>query len=274
MDSQKNLSFLTAFEQTINFIQNRLVLIAISSVVLAVASSLLTSLLLDPSAMVMMMYGGVGSIQFLRAFFGILLLLLLLSLLLKAITLAIIYNLSESDKFDLNLISSRILPAFLNLVGFSLIYLFLAAGISFVLVLIVGVLGLVLPERFLFILLLLGMIATMLFVNMVFAYFSASLIRPDSKRFGSRFCDVHRLVLTNFKAPLIMMLINFAVIITLSLVCFILGNNIVISMITSVLTTFLSFFVCTFFFRLYNVSNDVEQQKLDSDNSNNQQIIS
>jgi hypothetical protein len=271
MGTQKNLSFSTIFEQTVNFIRNRFALIMISSVVIVLVYSLLTSILLDKGAENMV----VNPELYFRLLCRTLMLTFLLYFPFEAIILAIIYNLSVSNKFDLNLISSRILPAFLNLVGFGLIYLFLAAGMSFVLLLIVGVLGLVLPERFVSILLLLGAIATILFVSIVFTYFSASLIRPDSKDFGARFCDIHRLVLTNFKAPIIMMLINFAVISMLLFVCFILRGNIVISMIASVLITFLSFFVHSFFFRLYSVStNNVEQPKLDDNNQNNQQIIS
>ncbi|MCX8661947.1 hypothetical protein [Gilliamella sp. B2911] len=274
MDSQNNLSFLVTFEKTVNFIRNRFPLIAIASVVLALASSLLSYLIFDPAALVASMVYYSNPAQVLGALFGRLLLLTIVFIFIGAVAIGIIYNLTASDKLDTKLVSQRILPAFLNLAGFTAIYfiIFLIAGI--LLSLIMWIIGMILPQKLVVLLTILIGFAIYLIISIIVNYFCASLIVPDSIGFFQRFAGSHKLAVTKWKAPLLMVLISFGITIVLGLINYLLGNNIIVATITSIVSMFISFFVYSFFYRLYNVSNNVELPKLDDNNQNNQQIIS
>ena len=275
MNSQNNLSFSTTFEQTVNFIRNRFTTIAISSVVIALTSSLLTyylilgSVTFTPS---LIYYGDPSDIV--GAVFGVLLLLFIVYILISSVMIGVIYNLSASDKFDLKLVLERLLPAFLNLLGFSCIYSIIVIVITIVVSLIFAIIGFILPSRATsFLLILLGA-AIGLFLSVILYYFCASLVRPNSKGFFQKFADCHKLAVTQLKAPLLMVLISWVINVVLFFITSMLGNSMVVMLIYSVLSTFLSFFVYSFFFRLYSVYNNVELTKADDNNQNNQQLIS
>ena len=274
MNSQNNLSFSTTFEQTVNFIRNRFTTIAISSVVIALTSSLLTYYLILGSATVtpsLIYYGDPSTVS---AVFGVLLLLFIVYILISSVMIGVIYNLSASDKFDLKLVLERLLPAFLNLLGFSCIYSIIVIVITIVVSLIFAIIGFILPSRATsFLLILLGA-AIGLFLSVILYYFCASLVRPNSKGFFQKFADCHKLAVTQLKAPLLMVLVSWVINVVLFFTTSMLGDSIVVMLIYSVLSTFLSFFVYSFFFRLYSVYNNVELTKADDNNQNNQQLIS
>ena len=274
MNSQNNLSFFVTFEQTINFIRNRFVAIAIASVVISLASSLLTYLIMDPSTFAATMIYYSNPADIVGAIFGILLLLFIIYIFISSVMIGIIYNLSASDKFDLKLVLERLLPAFLNLLGFSCIYSIIVIVITIVVSLIFAIIGFILPSRATsFLLILLGA-AIGLFLSVIIYYFCASLVRPNSKGFFQKFADCHKLAVTQLKAPLLMVLISWVINVVLFFITSMLGDSIVVMLIYSVLSTFLSFFVYSFFFRLYSVYNNVELTKADDNNQNNQQLIS
>ena len=274
MNSQNNLSFFVTFEQTINFIRNRFVAIAIASVVISLASSLLTYLIMDPSTFAATMIYYSNPADIVGAIFGILLLLFIIYIFISSVMIGIIYNLSASDKFDLKLVLERLLPAFLNLLGFSCIYSIIVIVITIVVSLIFAIIGFILPSRATsFLLILLGA-AIGLFLSVIIYYFCASLVRPNSKGFFQKFADCHKLAVTQLKAPLLMVLISWVINVVLFFITSMLGNSIVVMLIYSVLSTFLSFFVYSFFFRLYSASNVAEKPNLDDNNQNNQKVIS
>ena len=274
MNSQNNLSFLVTLEQTINFIRNRFVAIAISSVVISLASSLLTYLVFDPATITANMIYYRNAYDIVGTIFGVLLLLFIVYLFISSVMIGIIYNLSASEKFDLKLVLQRLLPAFLNLLGFACIYTIITIVIAIVVSLIFGIIGFILPSRAANILILLSCATIGLFISVIAYYFCASLIRPNSKGFFQKFADCHKLTATQWKAPLLMVLISWVINVILFFISAMLGDNIVVMIIYSVLSTFLSFFVYSFFFRLYSASNVVEQPNLDNNNQNNQQVIS
>ena len=275
MNSQNNLSFSTTFEQTVNFIRNRFTTIAISSVVIALTSSLLTYYLILGSVTVtpsLIYYGDPSDIV--GAVFGVLLLLFIVYILISSVMIGVIYNLSASDKFDLKLVLQRLLPAFLNLLGFACIYSIIVIVITIVFSLIFAIIGYILPSRAANILILLSCATIGLFLSVIIYYFCASLIRPSSKGFFQKFADCHKLTATQWKAPLLMVLISWVINVILFFISAMLGNNIVVMIIYSVLSTFLGFFVYSFFFRLYSASNVAEKPNLDDNNQNNQRVIS
>lgn len=274
MNSQNNLSFFVTFEQTINFIRNRFVAIAIASVVISLASSLLTYLIMDPSTIAATMIYYSNPADIVGAIFGILLLLFIIYIFISSVMIGIIYNLSASDKFDLKLVLQRLLPAFLNLLGFACIYSIIVIVITIVFSLIFAIIGYILPSRAANILILLSCATIGLFLSVIIYYFCASLIRPSSKGFFQKFADCHKLTATQWKAPLLMVLISWVINVVLFFISAMLGNNIVVMIIYSVLSTFLGFFVYSFFFRLYSASNVAEKPNLDDNNQNNQKVIS
>ncbi len=274
MDSQNNLSFLVTFEKTVNFIRNRFPLIAIASVVLALANSVLSYIIFDPAALAASMVYYANPAQVLSSLFGKVLLLSIVFLFIAAVTIGIIYNLTTSDKFDMKLVSQRILPAFLNLAGFTAIYFIILIIGIILLSLIMWIIGMILPQQLIALLTLLIAFVIFLVLSIIANYFSASLIVPDSMGFFQRFVGSHKLAVTKWKAPLLMILISCGITIVLGLINYLLGNNIIVTTITSIVSMFVSFFVCSFFYRLYNASNNVELPKLDDNNQNNQQIIS
>lgn len=274
MDSQNNLSFLVTFEKTVNFIRNRFPIIAIASVVLALANSVLSYIIFDPAALAASMVYYANPAQVLGALFGKVLLLSIVFLFIAAVTIGIIYNLTTSDKFDMKLVSQRILPAFLNLAGFTAIYVIILIIGIILLSLIMWIIGMILPQQLIALLTLLIAFVIFLVLSIIANYFSASLIVPDSMGFFQRFVGSHKLAVTKWKAPLLMILISCGITIVLGLINYLLGNNIIVTTITSIVSMFVSFFVCSFFYRLYNASNNVELPKLDDNNQNNQQIIS
>lgn len=274
MNSQNNLSFFVTFEQTINFIRNRFVAIAIASVVISLASSLLTYLIMDPSTFAATMIYYSNPADIVGAIFGILLLLFIIYIFISSVMIGIIYNLSASDKFDLKLVLERLLPAFLNLLGFACIYSIIVIVITIVFSLIFAIIGYILPSRAANILILLSCATIGLFLSVIIYYFCASLIRPSSKGFFQKFADCHKLTATQWKAPLLMVLISWVINVVLFFISAMLGNNIVVMIIYSVLSTFLGFFVYSFFFRLYSASNVAEKPNLDDNNQNNQKVIS
>ncbi|MCX8582925.1 MULTISPECIES: hypothetical protein [unclassified Gilliamella] len=274
MDSQNNLSFLVTFEKTVNFIRNRFPIIAIASVVLALANSVLSYIIFDPAALAASMVYYANPAQVLSSLFGKVLLLSIVFLFIAAVTIGIIYNLTTSDKFDMKLVSQRILPAFLNLAGFTAIYFIILIIGIILLSLIMWIIGMILPQQLIALLTLLIAFVIFLVLSIIANYFSASLIVPDSMGFFQRFVGSHKLAVTKWKAPLLMILISCGITIVLGLINYLLGNNIIVTTITSIVSMFVSFFVCSFFYRLYNASNNVELPKLDDNNQNNQQIIS
>lgn len=274
MDSQNNLSFLVTFEKTVNFIRNRFPIIAIASVVLALAYSLLSYLIFDPAAFTASMIYYSNPAQVLGALFGKVLLLSIIYIFMAAVMIGIIYNLSASDKFDSKFVSQRILPAFLNLAGFTAIYLIILIVGIILLSLIIGIIGMILPQKLIALLAILIGFAIFLILSIITNYFTASLIVPDSIGFFQRFIGSHKLAVTKWKAPLLMVLISCGINIVLGLINYLLNNNIIVATIISIVAMFISFFVSSFFYRLYNVSNNVELPKLDDNNQNNQQIIS
>ena len=274
MNSQNNLSFSVILEQTINFIRNRFVAIAIASVVISLASSLLTYLIMDPATFTVSMLYYRNTADMVGAVFGVLLLLFMVYIFISSVMIGVIYNLSTSEKFDLKLVLERLLPAFLNLLGFACIYSIIVIVIAIVVSLIFAIISFILPSRAASLLLILTGAAIGLFLSVIVYYFCASLIRPNSKGFFQKFADCHKLAVTQWKAPFLMVLISVVINIVLYFISTMLGDNIVVMIIYSVLSTFLSFFVYSFFFRLYSESNVVEQPKLDDNNQNNQQVIS
>lgn len=89
--------------------------------------------------------------------------------------------------------------------------------------------------------------------------------------FFQRFSASHKIFFQNWKAPVLMILIDTIVIAILSGISSLLEKNIVVDAISTSLAVFADFFIFSFFYRLYSVNNNVESSKLDE---NNQQIMS
>ena len=271
MDSQRNLSFTAIFQQTINFIRNRFSLIAISSIVLGLINTLIINYIIDLERLMvdleLLNQFGMVSNYVMQSF----LVLYLVNVVLVSIILSIICNLSMSNKLNPSLIFSRILPICLNILGFSVLYMLICIPIIILLLLILSIIGLLLPQMIS--LLLIVVIACIAFViyKSIFNYFLVSAAQPNSMPFFQRFSACHKIFFQNWKAPVLMILIDTIVIAILSGISSLLEKNIVVDAISTSLAVFADFFIFSFFYRLYSVNNNVESSKLDE---NNQQIMS
>ena len=271
MDSQRDLSFTAIFQQTINFIRNRFSLIAISSIVLGLINTLVIDSIINPNQLMIKLdlFNQYGIIH--DYFMKTAIILYLVNIVIVSIILSIIYNLSMSNKLNPSFIFSRILPICLNILGFSVLYMLICIPIIILLLLILSIIGLLLPQMIS--LLLIVVIACIAFViyKSIFNYFLVSAAQPNSMPFFQRFSACHKIFFQNWKAPVLMILIDTIVIAILSGISSLFEKNIVVDAISTSLAVFADFFIFSFFYRLYSVNNNVESSKLDE---NNQQIMS
>jgi len=274
MNSQNNLSFSVTFEQTVDFIRNRFLLIAIVSIILALFSTIISNLIFDPSLILAQLYYIQSPTQVFTYLIRPLILLYILCIICISITLAVLYNLSINDKLNPSLILPRLLPIALNILGYTIIYSIILIALFILFSLIMFILSFVLSERVRLLTTILFLIAVALIYFSLFYYFLASTIQPSTKTFLQRFIDSHKFIFSNWQSPILIVLISGLINIVLNWFSALLGNNIIVGVIFSTLSTIISFFVFSFFYRLYTVKNNIELPKLDENNKQNQQIIS
>ncbi|OCG19829.1 MULTISPECIES: hypothetical protein [unclassified Gilliamella] len=255
---QTTLSFSLIFNQSINFIRNRFWQIAIVSLVLSLITTMIYNNLYDKQALIQLTQTAnpKATLSYLLKPFMI---FSLLSLIIKSIVLAVIYNFSINDKFNINLILFRMLPNVLNIVAFNVVYIaisivgFIFAALIFI------VLGFIFPKNLVVFLFIAIALIYSIVLTTIYYYFVGSIIQPTVKPFFQKFAESHKYALSYWKLAVPMVLIYYLILIvippTLNAIC---GDNILSTIVSTTLSLFFDIFTMCFFYRLNILSKNNE----------------
>lgn len=267
---QTDLSFSLVFTQATNFIRNRFFQIAIISFLLNIIVSLIYKNSIDMQVLMQLIQTADqnGLLSYLSKFGKI---IMTVSIIIDAVLIAVIYNYSINNRFNLSTILPRILPNVLNIIGFYLVYLIILTVISLFVGLIFTALGFILTSSIIILLFVALMVLFIIFLTAVRFYFNALITQPATKTFYQKFAECHKVTLSYWRLTLPMVLIYFLVRLVISIFNSI-DDNIFLSIICSTLLTILSIFTICFFYRL-NMLLTNNQSILEPPTQNNNLII-
>ncbi|MWP60947.1 hypothetical protein [Gilliamella sp. Pas-s25] len=258
MEMQKKISFPLIFNQTTNFIRNRLWQLAIVSVVLSLITTLAHNNLFDKQVLIQL----VETANKKEIIFYLLKLFMIfgfLSLIMKAIVLAVIYNLSTSDRFNINLILGRILPNLLNIIAFNVVYLTISIVVLIFAILIFIVLNFIFPQNLVAFLFISISLIYLVVLTAIYYYFLGSIIQPTVKPFFQKFAESHTYALSYWRLTLPMVLIYYLIAIVIEPVLNSAGeNNITLLLIVCITLLFVDIFTMSFFYRISILSKNHE----------------
>lgn len=268
---QTEVSFSQVFNQTTNFVKNRFLQLVIISFIVSLITTCISSYLIDPQMFKQLSSTTMTVDQLLIYVLKPALISLVITFIMQAILLAVVYNYSINDKFDFNLILSRMLPNALNIICFYLTYLFIILFAMIFLTFIFMMLQFILPAKMVTFLFGVLIIAAILLIVTVSYYFQGSIIAPSTKTFIQNFVESHKYAISYWRLTVPMVLIYCTVSIIFSIVDSAL-NNLVINIISSTLQILTSIFCICFFYRL-NILSKNEQLSHNTPEQNNNLTI-
>lgn len=244
---QTELSFSRLLNETINFIRNRFQPIIIICFLISATTTPILNNLFDKQLFQQLSNQSLYAVllQLLKPA----MIYMVINFMTQAIILAVIYNYSISNKFNFNLILSRLLPNILNLIGLNLVCACLiVTGLIFML-LICSVLNLILPIQIMNLLILTVMIVVMIVISIVYFQFISLIIEPSTKDFFQKFIDCFTHTLMYWRLTLPMFLIYFLAIFLLSHWAISI-TSLMINIIYSTIIIFANIFMICFLYRL------------------------
>lgn len=245
---QTELSFYRLLNETINFIRNRFQPIIIICFLISATTTPILYHVFDKQLFQQLLSNqslNVVLLQLLKSA----MIYMLINFMTQAVILAVIYNYSISNKFNFNLILSRLLPNILNLIGLSLVCACLiVTGLIFML-LICSVLNLILPIQIMNLLILTVTIVIMIVISIVYLQFNSLIIEPSTKDFFQKFIECFTHTLMYWRLTLPMFLIYFLAIFVLSHWADSI-TSLMINIIYSTIIMFANIFMICFLYRL------------------------
>lgn len=248
---QTELSFYRLLNETINFIRNRFQPIIIICFLISATTTPILNHVFDKQLFQQLSNQSLNVVllQLLKPA----IIYMLINFMTQAVILAVIYNYSISNKFNFNLILSRLLPNILNLIGLSLVCACLiVTGLIFML-LICSVLNLILPIQIMNLLIstvtIVVMIVVMIVISIVYLQFNSLIIEPSTKDFFQKFIECFTHTLMYWRLTLPMFLIYFLAIFVLSHWAVSI-TSLMINIIYSTIIMFANIFMICFLYRL------------------------
>ena len=244
---QTELSFSRLLNETINFIRNRFQPIIIICFLISATTTPILNNLFDKQ--LFQQLSNQSPYAVLLQLLKPAMIYMVINFMTQAIILAVIYNYSISNKFNFNLILSRLLPNILNLIGLNLVCACLiVTGLIFML-LICSVLNLILPIQIMNLLILTVTIVVMIVISIVYFQFNSLIIEPSTKDFFQKFIDCFTHTLMYWRLTLPMFLIYFLAIFLLSHWAISI-TSLMINIIYSTIIIFANIFMICFLYRL------------------------
>lgn len=273
---KKKLSFPLLFNQTYQFICSKLWQIIVLSVIVGIVFTLISKFFFAYSALNILQEELImGSMSYsMSATFSsllrILLIFMVINIICQTINISAVSVLSSNGKLESNSLISKATSTFLKLLGFNLIYALILFFIVILLMLFLLLLSHILPQRLLSLLVIIGGIAIVLYIQSVYGFFIGSVTGPTSKSFFQIFTETHRAIKQYFFAGSLIVLGNFF---CLLLINFLLNDISYAEFLVSPITNFIGIFVIYFFYQAYITLNEKEPVSENTDTTNNQLII-
>ncbi|OCG17867.1 hypothetical protein [Gilliamella sp. WF3-4] len=283
MELQTKLSFSLIFEQSRNFLCNRMKPITLVCLALAVINNILTGTIsIDEEAIKNLYLGHINSTISLIIMFT-----LMIGIILKAISIAMISNLYTSDRLNLNLLLSKALSNLLNIILF---YLFIFVILLFAVLIVsmgIFILKMLLPTAILSILMILIVFFSIIFIAIFSNFFFGLLVNPNNRSFMELINLSLTLSKQHWKPALLMLLTFLAFELILAGFGLLFGavevaiENLINSHIVSILIDIMLFFfaimldtfIVIFFYRLYSLATGIASPKVPPKNDENNKLI-
>lgn len=266
---QKKIPFSLVFTQTRNFVRNRIKPIVLVSLLVAIISTVITYYLYKPEA-----YTQLYVSENTTSYVLFIIIAFAISITMKAISIATVYNLYVSDKLNPQLLLSRVLENLLKIITFYLVMLFFSVFVVLFLSLIFITLSLLLTKPLIILLIILTLIIPSVLFFIFTSFFFGSLAESKQKSLSELFSLSCQLTKTQWRPSFLMLLINIAYLMIITKLSMIIGeNNIVVNIIFSFCSVFFDIFLTSFFYRLYwlatndansNFSTKDDQQETNS----------
>ncbi|NUF49707.1 hypothetical protein [Gilliamella sp. ESL0250] len=254
MEMQKKISFSLVFTQTCNFFRNRIIPIALVSLLVALMSSVISYYLYKPETYTQLYLSGNTT-----SYVSVIIIAVAISIVMKSISIATVYNLYVSDKLNPKLLLSRVLENLLKIIAFYLVMIFHLVVIVLFLFLILIILNLLLPKSLIISLIFITLIISSVLFFIFTSFFFGLLAESKQKSFSDLFSLSCQLTKMQWRPSFLMLLINIAYLMIITILSMIIDENniIVVNIIFSFCSVFFDIFLTSFFYRLYwLVTND------------------
>ncbi|KFA58775.1 hypothetical protein A9G34_10255 [Gilliamella sp. Choc4-2] len=244
---QKKIPFSLVFTQTCNFFRNRIIPIALVSLLVALMSPVISYYFYKLETYTQLYLSGN-----IASYVSVIIIEVAIYIAIKSISIATVYNLYVSDKLNPKLLLSKVLENLLKIIVFYFAMIFHLVVIVLFLFLIFITLNSLLPKPLIISLIFITLIIFSVLFFIFTSFFFGLLAESKQKSFSELFSLSCQLTKTQWLPSFLMLLINIAYLMIITKLFMIIGeNNIVVNIIFSFCSAFFDIFLTSFFYRLY-----------------------